>query len=208
MNKTAEIIRGMMTASTPSYYWLNASFLELDISHSVQQLDRRSVWEHTMLVLDSLKVINPTTLLSGLFHDLGKYYVKPIDGSSRSKFPGHADKSAEIAKTRLKEWKAKPDIVDSVVRLVSTHMFDIKDVARDKTIRKFVASVGKNNCEDWFVLRVADSFSYSRHKQYRKNLIEPFRDAFFAYLDRQPSSEKIEFEKTNAEGGMQIKGGE
>lgn len=198
----------MMTANTPSDYWLNDSFLELDISRSVKQRDRRSVWEHTMLVLDALKVRNPITLLSGLFHDLGKYYVKPIRGSSRSRFPGHADKSAEIVRARLEEWGTKPEIIDSVVRLVSTHMFDIKDVARDKTIRKFVASVGKNNIENWFVLRVADSRSYSEHKQYRNNMIEPFRNVVVSYLKRQPSSEQLEFEKTDVKSGIQIKGGE
>lgn len=200
----------MMTARMPSVYWINATikFPELDRSHLIQQQDKRSVWEHTMLVLDALKVRNPTTLLSGLFHDLGKYYVDQMDDPSRSKFPCHAARSAEIARVRLEEWGTQPETIDSVVRLVSTHMFDIKDAARDKTIRKFLASVGKNNCNDWFVLRVADSLSYSGHKEYRNNLIEPFREAVVSYLDRQPSSEQLEFEKTDVKGGIQIKGDE
>ena len=210
MNQVAEIIHGMMTAHEPSDYWLEVGveFPELDNSHSVQQRDKRSVWQHTMDVLDALDVKNPTTLLSGLFHDLGKYYIEPTDDPSRSKFPGHADKSAEIARARLEEWGANPDLVDSVVRVVSTHMFDIRDAARDKTIRKFVANVGKDNIENWFVLRVADSRSYSGYKRYVNYLIEPFRRAVMSYLERQPSSEQLDFERSDADGGIQIEGGD
>jgi hypothetical protein len=161
-----------------------------------------------MLVLDALSIKNPITLLSGLFHDLGKYYVDPNENPSYSRYPGHAAKSAEIAKIRLEKWGASPDTIDSVVRLVNTHMFDIRGITQEKTIRKFVASVGKNNCDDWFVLRVADSYSYSGHQQYRTNLIEPFRKAVVSYLERQPSSEQLDFETHNASGGIQIEGGD
>ena len=202
----------MMTAHVPSDYWYwfdgTVEFPELQNSRSVQQRDKRSVWKHTMLVLDAMTVKNPTTLLSGLFHDLGKYYIDPTDDPSRSKFPGHAGKSAEIARARLEEWGANPDLVDSVVRVVSTHMFDIRDATQDKTIRKFVASVGKDNIENWFVLRFADSRSYSGYKQYANYLIEPFRRAVVSYLERQPSSEQLDFEPNDANGGIQIKGGD
>ncbi len=210
MNTVTEIVNGMVSAFTPSDYWLEVGveFPELDLSHSVKQRDRRSVWEHTMLVLDALSVKNPITLLSGLFHDLGKYYINPNKNPSYSRYPGHAAKSAEIAKMRLKEWGADTNTTDSVVRLVNTHMFDIRCATQDKTIRKFVASVGKDNVENWFVLRVADSFSYSGYKQYRNNLIEPFRKAVESYLKRQPDSKQLDFEQSDAEGGIQIKGGD
>lgn len=210
MSIIEEIIHSMMTACTPSDYWLEVGveFPELDISHSVHQRDRQSVWGHTMLVIDALSVKNPITLLSGLFHDLGKYYVSPNSNPSYSRYPGHAAKSAEIAKMRLKEWGADRNTTDSVVRLVNTHMFDIRDVAQDKTIRKFVASVGKDNIENWFVLRIADSFSYSGYKQYRNNLIEPFRLVVMSYLQKQPNSGQMEFEHFDIVGGIQIKGGD
>lgn len=200
----------MMTARMPSDYWLEVGveFPELENSHSVQQRDRRSVWEHTMDVIDALRVKNPTTLLSGLFHDLGKYYVDPNENPSHSKYPGHAAKSAEIATIRLNEWGADKNTTDSVVRLVNTHMFDIRNVTQDKTIRKFVASVGKDNIENWFVLRVADSLSYSGYKQYRNNLIEPFRAVVVSYLKKQPDQGQMEFEHFDVTGGIQIKGGD
>lgn len=198
----------MMTAYVPSDYWLEVSveFPELDLSHSVQQRDRRSVWAHTMDVIDALSVKNPITLLSGLFHDLGKYYVDPSNNPSYSRYSGHAARSAAIAKMRLTEWGADRNTTDSVVRLVNTHMFDIRGVTQDKTIRKFVASVGKDNVENWFVLRVADSLSYSGHKQYRNNLIEPFRAVVMSYLKRQPNSGQMKFEHFDVTGGIQIKG--
>lgn len=216
MSIVAEITYGMMTASIPSDYWLgitnsvllSVEFPELELSHSVKQRDRRSVWEHTMLVMDALSDKNPITLLSGLFHDLGKYYVDPNHDPAYSRYPGHAAKSAEIAERRLKEWGADKNTTDSVVRLVNTHMFDIRGVTQDKTIRKFVASVGKNNIENWFVLRVADSLSYSGHQQYRNTLIEPFRAVVMSYLKRQPDSEQVEFKNLDVTGGVQIKGGD
>ena len=203
----------MMTACAPSVYWLlddgaTVEFPELDLSHSVQQRDRRSVCEHTMLVIDALSDKNPITLLSGLFHDLGKYYVDPNENPAYSRYPGHAAKSAEIAEMRLKKWGANTTTIDSVTRLVNTHMFDIRGVTQDKTIRKFVASVGKDNVENWFVLRVADSFSYSGHTQYRNNLIEPFRAVVISYLKRQPDSGQMEFDNFDVIGGIQIKGGD
>ena len=200
----------MMAAYIPSDYWFDATvyFPELENNHSVQQRDRRSVWEHTMLVIDALSVKNPITLLSGLFHDLGKYYVDPNSDPAYSRYPGHAAKSAEIAEMRLKKWGADRNTTDSVVRLVNTHMFDIRGVTQDKTIRKFVASVGKDNVENWFVLRVADSLSYNGHKQYRNNLIEPFRAVVMSYLKRQPDSGQMEFENFDITGGIQIKGGD
>lgn len=208
MNKVDEIIDAMKVADLPSDYWINpcVKLPELEVSKSIIQRNNQSVWEHTMLVIDLLIIKNPITLLSGLFHDLGKGYVLPIDSAPSSRFPGHDNQSANIAETWLTKWGATPHVIDSVTRIISTHMFDISDAMREKTIRKFVADVGKNNIQNWFTLRVADSCSYSANKQYQNRFIETFRKAVVSYLEKQPSLDQSIFKQLKGSEGIQIKG--
>lgn len=210
MNKVDKIVNAMEIADLPSNYWINSCVRlpELETSKSIIQRDGQSVWEHTMLVIDLLTIKNPITLLSGLFHDLGKGYVLPIDGAPSSRFPGHDNQSANIAETRLTKWGATPYIINSVTRIISTHMFDISDAMREKTIRKFVADVGKNNIQNWFTLRIADSCSYSANKQYQNRFIETFRKAVVSYLEKQPGLDQSIFKQLKGSEGIQIEGGD
>ncbi len=210
MNQIDKVIQGMQEANLPSSYWSDPviEFPELDAVHTVIQHNGQSVWEHTMCVIDLLNIKNPITLLSGLFHDLGKGCIAPVDDSSFSRFPGHANESANIVRTRLSEWGATSYVVDRVFRLVSTHMFDISDAMREKTIRKFVADVGVDNLDNWFAVRVADSRSYSSQRKYRNHFIEPFRRAVTSYINQQPSLGQLELENPRDTGVIQIKGGE
>lgn len=208
MSKVREVIRGMIRANRPSDYWLRpeVQLPELDDSLFVIQRNEQSVWEHTMLVLDLLTLKNDITLLSGLFHDLGKGDTIILDCTSSPKFPGHAEESAIIAKMRLSEWGATPYLIDRVARLILTHMFDISNALRDKTIRKFVADVGLDNIENWFVVRVADSRSYFAQRKHRNRFIEPFRKAVASFLKQQPSLRQPDFEVSGDSGAIQIKG--
>ncbi len=210
MHKIDKIIHGMLTANLPSNYWIVpcVELPELETSKLVMQHNGQSVWEHTMSVIDLLMVKNPITLLSGLFHDLGKRGVPIVDNISLPRFPNHANESACIAKIRLLEWKTTPYIIDRVVRLVSTHMFDISNAMKEKTIRKFVADVGRDNIDNWFVMRISDSRSYSAQQKYQNYFIEPFRKAVMLYLEQQPSIGQPIFEQPNKTGGIQIKGGD
>ena len=213
MNKVDKIIKDMKTINLPSDYWINpcVELPELEASKSVVQRNGQTVWEHTMSVIDLLSVKNDITLLSGLFHDLGKKDVLQIDDPYlhlSSKFPGHPSKSADIAKIRLFEWGTTPYIIDRVIRLISMHMFDISNVKKEKTIRKFVADIGKDNIDNWFVLRVADSRSYASQQKYQNYFIEPFRRVVMSYLKLQPNLDQPIFEKSDQMGSIQIKGGE
>lgn len=210
MTKINQIIEGMLAANLPSDYWISSctELIELEDCHYIKQRNGQSVWEHTMSVIDLLTIKNPTTLLSGLFHDVGKSKILPMNDVSSPKFPGHAGKSATIAQMRLSEWGADPYLIDRVIRLVSTHMFDISNAMREKTIRKFVADVGVNNIENWFALRVADSMSYALQQKYKNYFIEPFRKAVLLYLDKQPIISHPQFEKYNELGSIHIEGAE
>lgn len=205
-----EIIQGMQTASLPSDYWEapDIESPELEASRSVIQRNDQTVFEHTMLVIDLLTIKNPITLLSGLFHDLGKHYVTPMDDTSLPRFPGHAEMSARIADLRLTEWGCSASRIDRIVRLITMHMYDISNAARAKTIRKFVADVGPQNLDNWFALRIADSRSYAAQQQYRSHFIEPFRIAVMSYMKQQPGIDQLELESPGNAGGMKIKGGD
>lgn len=210
MKTVDAIILGMQAGGLPSDYWVtpDGEFPELESTRLVIQRNGQSVWEHTMSVIDLITPKNPITLLSGLFHDLGKCDVQPMDDTSLPRFPGHAIASANIAETKLTEWQASQDIIDKVVRLITMHMYDVSNAAREKTIRKFVADVGPTNIDNWFALRIADSRSYAAQQQYRSHFIEPFRTLVTSYLAQQPGTDQPTFETPGSAGRMQIKGGE
>lgn len=189
-----DIIDGMSGGIRPSDYWTRGDsrflFTELEASKYTQQKNNQSVWDHTMSVIDLLETKNPITLLAGLFHDLGKSYVKCND--FRPKFPGHEEASAHLAKLRLKQWQASQSIIDRVSRLITTHMYDIKNIIHEKAIRKFLADVGSENIDNWFCLRIADSKSYQRHRRYKKQIINPFRIRVDLYLSESSECDDIQ----------------
>lgn len=195
MSKIEDIIRSMQSTPLPSNYWLGwcgfrrVPLPELIVSREIIQHNGQSVWEHTLIVLDLLSIKNPITLFAGLFHDLGKTCIPLINDSSLPRFPGHADKSSNIAKIRLAQWGGSPYLVDRVSRLISTHMFDISQKMRERTIRKFVADVGIDNIENWFALRRADSASYSHYYEYEKHIIDPFYKIITTYLNTLPKGD-------------------
>lgn len=208
MKKIHEVITGMHEADLPSDYWKSSTinFPELKNSHTVIQRNNQSVWDHTMSVIDLLTIKTHITLLSGLFHDLGKSIVSFSQTDSSSRFPSHARESTIIAKRRLGEWGATSYVIDRVCRLVSTHMFDIKDVTKEKTIRKFIANIGRDNVDNWFILRMADSLSYDIRKKKKNNLIESFRIAVDSYLSKQPTIGQPQMEYSDKSGTICIKG--
>lgn len=206
-----QILSGMRRSTLPSDYWLSTQlkpeFSELEATRTIIGRGGQSVFDHTMAVIDLLSVKNPITLLSGIFHDLGKAYVQPGNNLT-SKFPNHNIKSANIVEMRLGEWGASEYLIDRVVRIVLTHMYDITNATGEKTIRNFVAEVGQDNISNWFVLRIADSQSYALHREYRDNIIEPFRIAIVSYINQQPNSDQPKLTLSDTQGNMQIKGGD
>lgn len=208
MKRIDEIVRGMLIANNPSDYWNNVTFPELENALSIIQQDGESVWAHIMSVMNLLSTKNPVTLLAGLFHDLGKIYTIQTNNSSRSKFLNHEVMSSEIAAERLLEWGANEYLIDQVCRIVSTHMYNISSVSKESAIRKFIANVGQDNIENWFVVRRADSASYSKYGEYKRHIIDPFYRTVRAYLDTLPfehTPTQLESEPNITIGGKESK---
>ena len=204
----AGIISGMREASQPSRYWIaNSHELEpLYDSRLVIQRNGQSVFSHTMDVIDLLRDKTAVSLLSGLFHDLGKCELLGGHKRSSHKFPSHADVSAEIARKQLAEWSAEQSISDSVVRIVKTHMYDIRccNNMAVKTIRKFVANVGMHNIEDWFYLREADCLSYGPLQPSHNHLLRSFRSKVDRYVSSQLNDDQPKYVSHRKNGGFNI----
>ena len=199
-----DVVTGMLSLPKPSDYWTtdpNRCFPELIVAKTTKQRNNQSVFDHTMHVLDALSSKNEVTLLAALSHDLGK--TETAD-SSYSRFPNHAEKSVIIARRRLQLWQSPSETIDSICRIINMHMFDTTLPLPDKTINKFVAKVGPDNIDDWFVLRIADSASYRYRGAYCKRYINPFRVVIDQYLDKLPSTAQFIDKETDT--GMQISG--
>ncbi len=182
MNKTnliaANVIYEMLNRSRPSLVWTKKifNFTELEMSKEIIQKNGKSVFCHTMNVLDRLNIKNMITLFAALFHDLGKYYTQKIDLCGQKNFHGHESASMAIALRTLLEWKADIKPIDQVCAIVSTHMIDLCAQFSKQAIRNFIAKVGENNINNWFIVRRADAESYNNKNYvvYQKSIINPF----------------------------------
>lgn len=201
----------MQEAVLPSDYWEFGGHVQkfIELNNAISTVNRRddeSVYSHTMNVMDYLPIKNSVTLLAALFHDLGKCRIKLSEDPEVSKFHGHEIRSVKIVCDRLREWGASEDLVLKVMRLVVTHMYDIKGKKSDKAIRRFIAAVGVDNIENWFSLRYADSAAYDNNKEYRCRLIEPFQIRVMSFLQKQPNGDEFELANPGDSGNMRIEG--
>jgi tRNA nucleotidyltransferase (CCA-adding enzyme) len=210
---TSEILfSGMTKVSKPSVFWEITKFRFQDLENlkTVNQRNDQTVFDHTMNVLDCLKVKNQITVFSALFHDIGKYQTKKITGDKIS-FIGHQLISAEIAEKRMLAWNTESKVIDSVTGIIKTHMLDIKsNISRGK-IRKFIAEIGLGNVENWFTLRRADASSYHGSKdlpasEYQNSIIDPFEKRVLEELKNLDSGSGLQFDPSIIGDGMTIVG--
>lgn len=171
------IIEMMLMYKKPSDFWTNhkLSFPELEQSKTFQQKNNQTVFQHTMRVLDCLALKNHITLWAALFHDLGKLTTQIIDLSNNTiSFPNHDQASTLITQETLSAWNEDQYIIDRTMRIIKTHMLDLTQITA-KTIRDFVGNVGKDNIENWFVVREADALSYNHNRDRTNQYIKSFR---------------------------------
>lgn len=99
-----------------------------------------SVWEHTLNVLRK----TPGSLharLGALFHDIGKVLTEKRHTTKEGKpaimFPEHAEYGVDLAKRALRELKYPLDVIDSVSKIVHSHMlFTEKDKSLEDRLKK------------------------------------------------------------------------
>jgi poly(A) polymerase len=95
------------------------------------------VWEHVLLMLESMREPSRTLAWGVLLHDIGKPPTFRI--ADRIRFDGHAEVGTAMAKNRLEELKASNEDIERVSSLVANHM-RFKDVPnmRVSTLKRFL----------------------------------------------------------------------
>lgn len=122
------------------------------------------VFKHSMSVLSK----TPPDLksrLAALFHDIGKTLTKSVDENGEVHFYGHENAGIQVTKDIMTRLKYPNELIDSVTSGIKHHMAlkyggDTSEKISDKSLRKFVSSVG-DNLE--YILDVihADNISHS-----------------------------------------------
>jgi tRNA nucleotidyltransferase/poly(A) polymerase len=95
------------------------------------------VWEHVLLMLDSLRNSTPTLAFGVLLHDVGKPPTFRV--ADRIRFDGHAEVGARMTGDILGRLKFSNDDTEQVVSLVANHM-RFKDAQRMRvsTLKRFL----------------------------------------------------------------------
>ena len=124
-----------------------------------------SVGEHTLWAMkhiESDKVLR----LAMLFHDMGKPKTITMDEKGIHHFHGHNEISSQIAREVLRRLKFDNDTLHKVERLVFYH--DYRPALTDKSVRKFVAKIGKELFPSYLIVQKADTLSQSEYKREEK----------------------------------------
>jgi len=135
---------------------------------------------HAFDVMDHLflavKAAQPDLVLrlAALFHDVGKPPTRALGEDGLPIFYNHEKVSASLAEKALKRLKFPNEVISRVLHLVVNHMFNYGEDWTDAAVRRFIARVGKENIEDLFSLRSADTAA-TQGLPPDPRLLEPFR---------------------------------
>jgi poly(A) polymerase/tRNA nucleotidyltransferase (CCA-adding enzyme) len=166
---------------------LKSGLLELFIPELIEcigiyqpEYHEDDVYIHSLKVLDKAE---DTVKLAALFHDIGKARTKSVDENGRVHFYGHDQIGADMVKEIMTRLKYSNQEIKRVTNLIKHHMFyypsaqwrkikELNEIEDEETvniggwsdgaIRRFVKSVGEENIDDLFRLRIADATSNNK----------------------------------------------
>ena len=142
-----------------------------------------NVGEHTLW---SMKYVEKDKVLrlAMLFHDMGKPGAITMDDKGIHHFHGHNELSSHIAKDVLRRLRFDNDTIHKVERLVYFH--DYRPALTDKSVRKFVAKIGKDLFPLYILVQTADVKAQSDYKKEEKlHNIETVNNIFQGILERE-----------------------
>lgn len=129
------------------------------------------LWTHTENILKNCKDCDYITKFAALLHDIGKPSTQSIDKvTGFSHYYRHEEKGAEMTRDILNRLRFTNEEKKNITKLVEKHM-DFHRSESDKTIRKMVHNIGKENTLRLAKLSFADDegkFKENRHN----NLLE------------------------------------
>lgn len=123
------------------------------------QIERdEDVFNHLMYTMDASVDLSDNVLfrLGALLHDIGKPNTYSIDKDNRIHFYRHEVVGATVAYEFMRRLKFSKKDIEYVVALVRHHQWRFEENSRDKTIKKWLQTVGKEVWKDLISLRAAD----------------------------------------------------
>ncbi|MBQ8913775.1 MAG: CCA tRNA nucleotidyltransferase [Lachnospiraceae bacterium] len=123
-----------------------------------------SVGIHTIKVMENVPK-NVVLRYAALLHDVAKPACRTTDENGVDHFYEHHVVGSKMAQEILKRLKFDNETIDRVVRLVLYHDYGIGGEIGVKSVRRFLAKLGKENFEDFITIREADRLAQSDYNQ-------------------------------------------
>lgn len=165
-----ELINFFTRSTEPSMaFWnmrrlniLDIFFPELYYCIDVEQNKDKNMdlFQHLMMAMDNSQT--PLIRLSALLHDIGKPQ-NLIQTNSGIHFYGHEYSSSILAEKILSRWGFNKPFINQVCVLVKNHLFNIKNLKTNNSIKKLILKAGAENIHGLLDLRISDIKGTSKH---------------------------------------------
>jgi tRNA nucleotidyltransferase/poly(A) polymerase len=135
---------------------------------------RFDVLDHCLLACDYTAKNNypHEVRLAALFHDIGKPVVRKPGGNSIWTFYRHENISSSLCKKLLTRLRYSNAVINKVCCLIDEHMFHYTPDWSDSAIRRFIARIGKENLDNLYLLRYADTYGFTGEETEPRMLFE------------------------------------
>jgi len=102
-----------------------------------------TVFEHSVLTCDNIKIDHPNLKIAAFLHDIGKPLAFLLN--SNGSFQGHSKLGMEMVEKELRRLKFSNEVIDFVVSIVEVHMDNLNLDSTPRTIRKLMVKLKDRN---------------------------------------------------------------
>lgn len=170
-NVSPERIRGEIlkmlsyTKPSPGFQLLHQSGIlryilpELEAGFGIgqNQFHADDVAWHTLHSVDAVSPKYPFLRFITLLHDLGKVPAKKyLERKGDYVFYGHQYIGKSIARRIMRRLRFSNKEIETAVRIVENHMYNLKPGLSEGATRRFIRKLGRENVEDFLRMRMAD----------------------------------------------------